>query len=96
MGTELRTTSLIMRNEDLLYSDIGEEVLLLNEDLGSCFTLNETAARLWYLLRKPMKLMSIADMLMEEYEIDRDTCLDEITSLVRRLIDKNIVIPIKS
>lgn len=88
---QLQTASIVVCNEESLYSEIGEEMLVLNEEAGSCFTLNSTASRIWQLLEKPQSLDNLVDILMEEYQVDRDDCMKEVRSVIHRLIDKGVV-----
>ena len=50
-----------------------------NVNLSNVFTLNETAAQLWMQLeRRDASPEELADKLCEEYDVDKDTALNDV------------------
>ncbi len=64
--------------ENILVAE-GEE----NIDFSNIISMNETSAYLWNKLKdKDFTVDDMVNLLLEEYEVDRDTALNDCTALV--------------
>jgi hypothetical protein len=75
----------------LVSADLGEEVILLHLENGLYFGLGNVGARIWQLLQDPVKVDEIERVLLEEYDVDADTCHTEVVDLLNRLVEENLV-----
>lgn len=63
----ISVTSKFVIGKDVSFTDIGNEAIILNLKDNNFYTLNETAAKIWKLLRKKKTLKEIADIFAQEY-----------------------------
>ena len=49
------------------------------------FGLNAVGARIWNLIQEPRTMQDIRDLLLEEYEVDREHCENDLLALLHRL-----------
>jgi hypothetical protein len=80
-----------IQNKKVIQSKIGDEVVMLDMDSGFYFGLNSVASIIWGKLEKPISLEDVINELLEEYNIDRDTCEKDTMAFWAHLLDKNII-----
>ena len=65
--------------------DLGGEAVLLNLETGQYYGLDPVGARIWELLRSPHSVQSLQAAILEEYEVDSETCLRDLSSIIAAL-----------
>ncbi len=66
---------------------IGDEQM----SFGGIMTLNPVGAFIWKLLENGATKEELADAVLKEYEIDRDTASSDIDKYIAKLREKNII-----
>ncbi|WP_047497204.1 PqqD family protein [Terriglobus sp. TAA 43] len=72
MATEIRGDSVIGRAEGWLSAWVGEELVMMGADTGTCISLSPTGGRTWELLERPQQLDSLVNELAREYDATED------------------------
>jgi hypothetical protein len=80
-----------IQNKKVIQSKIGEEVVMLDMDSGFYFGLNSVASIIWSKLEIPISFEEIIDQLMNEYNIDRQTCEIDTKAFWNQLLEKDII-----
>jgi len=75
----------VRRGTSLLEARIDGELVGLHVDRGACFGFNATATRIWELIEQPKRLFELRDILIEEYEVDPETCESHLRALLDEL-----------
>jgi hypothetical protein len=88
---QITSESTVAPTRRLVSADLGEEVILLHLETGLYYGLENVGARIWKLLQKPVKVGEIESALLDEYEVEPETCHAEVVTLLQRLIDQNLV-----
>jgi pyrroloquinoline quinone biosynthesis protein D len=70
----------------VLGKDLGDEYLFYDSDGDEVHTLNGPAREIYLLCDGTRTLEEIADAVVESYEIDAETALEDVGSTVERLI----------
>jgi hypothetical protein len=83
--------SIVNRTADLPFSRIDEELLAIDEKAGYFYSLNESAARVWELVKNPVPVESICVRLCEEYAVDEITCREDLFQLLQSLQDAGLL-----
>ena len=78
------------RNADVIFRQVGDEALLVPVannvgDLGSIYTLNETAARLWELIDGRRDVEELIRLLADEYAVSGNAIRQDVFELVVQL-----------
>lgn len=82
-GFELRTVC----KENIIVA-FGEE----NIDFSKVISLNESAALMWRaVLGKDFSAEDMADALMQEYEVDRETALKDAQAMLRQWLEVGLI-----
>lgn len=77
--------------EDVLSSEVGDEIVLLNLASGNYFGIVGVAARIWNLLFTEVSIDEIVNTIVREYEVDHDRARKDLTMLVRELAEEGLV-----
>lgn len=81
-------------NKTVLSSKLETEFILLSIDAGYYFGLDSVASRIWELLsEKPYTVDELADHLLEEYEVDRQTCLEDVQAFIDDMAFRKLITP---
>ena len=75
----------ITRSESAVYTEVGEEIVALNLTKGVCYGLDQIAARIWQLLETPRSAAEIAEILVDEFDVSPEVCLQQTLDFLREL-----------
>jgi len=82
---------IVSRSEGLIQAEVDGELVALHIDNGACYGFNATATRIWALLEQPRSLSEIRDALLSEYDVDAETCMAEVTEVLKDLQQDGLV-----
>lgn len=82
---------LITRTGTLMEAEIDEEIVGLSVERGACFGFNETASAIWRLTAEPVRRSQLLLALMDRYDVDRDTCAEELDGLLDELRQSGLI-----
>jgi len=72
-------------------ADVSDEVVVVNLSSGRYYGLDPVGARVWDLLRTKRRVEEIRDALLDEYDVDRETCGRDLLALIGRLAEAGLV-----
>lgn len=70
---------------EVLRSDLGEEIALLDPLKNTYFTLNATGAVIWNALQTPASLAQVCQAVADEYDIDPAICAEDVKQVLADL-----------
>lgn len=77
---------------DQIASKVAGETVILNHNKGAYYGLDEVGVLIWDTLEKgPQTIDSLCDVVVDEYEIDKETCKSDIDMLLKDLISEKLV-----
>jgi hypothetical protein len=76
---------MVRRQGGLIEAEVDGELIGLEVDQGLCYGFNGTATRIWALIEEPRRLSELQARLLEEYEVDAETCARELKVLLEEL-----------
>ncbi len=91
ISIEFRPGSIIGRAKDIPFNQLDDEMLAIDASVGLCYSLNETAGRVWDLIATPISLDAICTQLLREYAVDEQTCRQEVIALLTSLHNAGLV-----
>jgi hypothetical protein len=83
--------SSIVAVKQTVYSDLGDEVAILNLRSGEYFGLNPVGAFVWVLIQEPKTIGEICDAVVREFDVTAERCQQDIAVLVGELRAQNLV-----
>ena len=63
----------------------------MNLEIGRYFTLNEVGSRIWEFIEKNNEVEGIINGLLEEYDVSREMCREQVYIYIEDLIQYGIV-----
>lgn len=76
---------------DVLASEFGDELIILNLRDGVYYGLEDVGARIWQLLQRPISVAALRDALVTEFEVDPTRCEQDVLTLLADLAGKGLV-----
>jgi len=76
---------------DVVFRELGGEMVLLNLKTGVYFGLNETGAQMWTLLMNLQEPARVVSALEQEYAASRAQLEQDLASLLSSLREKGLV-----
>jgi hypothetical protein len=76
---------LVKRKGGLIEAEVDGELVALHVDNGTCYGFNGTATRIWQLVEEPKRLSELRDTLMAEFDVDAETCDQDLRALLKDL-----------
>ena len=87
----LELDSCIVRDPDLVATEMDGELVMMSIERGEYFGLNRVGSRIWELLHSPMRMHELCDRLEQEFEIDAARCREEVLAFVGELLEQGLV-----
>ena len=82
---------IVSRDGGLIEAEVDGELIGLEVDKGLCYGFNGTATRIWALIEEPKRLSELEARLLEEYDVDPETCARELRALLEELRTDGLV-----
>ena len=80
-------------NNKVLSSKIGNEAVLMCMEAESYYGLDPIGSRIWELLTEsPKTVEEIIDVLLQEYEVDQETCSRDVHSFIDEMISRKLIL----
>ena len=84
--------SVIHRDPDQEFSKIDEEIIMLNVNKGEYYALNDVASRIWEMIDAPVQVNELLNKLIQEFEVDTETCKKDTLKCLEDFRSKSIII----
>lgn len=81
----------MQRAPDVIFKQVGEELVLLDFDGAVYYGLDEVGARIWQLLGETDSVDAIVERLMGEYDVTRETLRADVERLLEELASRGLV-----
>jgi len=76
----------------MVSGNMDGEVVMLSLQRGEYFGLDKIGSRIWELIEQTMKVDEVRIILMDEYDVDEETCLNDLIEFLEDLQNKGLVI----
>ncbi len=83
--------SVVSQIDDIVASDIDDEKVMMSIEKGEYFGLDPIGSRVWELIENPVRVSALIDELLLKYDVDRETCEDDVLAFLRELHEAGIV-----
>lgn len=86
------------KNKDFIVREIaGETILVPSEetahDFNGMISLTDTAAFIWEHIEEVKDFNELVDMMLNEYDIDRETAMVDISCFIVKLLEYGMIRP---
>jgi len=96
MDASLSVHSIVIAASEQVSCPLGDESAILNLKNTVYYGLNPVGARVWSLLQRPRRISELRDALLEEYEVDADSCERDLLELLQKMRTEGLIEIVKS
>jgi hypothetical protein len=76
----------------MLANDLSDtETVMLDIERGTYFGVQEVGKAIWDHLEHPTTVDDLCSHLMDEFEVDRDTCLEQVQAFLGDLLEHRLI-----
>lgn len=80
-------------SETAVFSNLGEEAVILDPKKGSYYGLNDVGVVVWdQIATSPKSLAELCESVMEIYSVDKQECENDVEELIGQLVKAGLVI----
>lgn len=83
--------SVISVTKEAVHCDLEDEVVILGLKDGVYYGLNPVGSFIWKLIQKPISVKEIKEAILKEYDVDEETCENDLQELLGDLLDKGLI-----
>lgn len=87
----ININNLVSRRNDIDTTDLNGEIVMMDLEKGRYFSLNGVGSRIWEIIEEPIGINKIVDCLLEEYDVNRNECEENVLEFLGKLDDANII-----
>jgi hypothetical protein len=80
----------VSASDAVLASPLGGEVVLLEPDAGTYYSLNEVGARIWDMIRDPVSVESVWEQIAREYDVEPAQAEADVLRLLTELVEHGL------
>ena len=88
---EIAPNQKIVRKEEVLASNLEDELVMMNLESDSYYGMNAVGSRIWELLERPLALAELYALLQEEFDVDGETCQRDVLPFIQKIIDEKLL-----
>lgn len=84
--------SVITLIKELDVTDLAGEKVMIDFSTGKYFLLKGVANDIWDYIQSPITIREITDKLLEQYEVDEETCYNSVIQFIQQLYNNKFII----
>ena len=84
-------SSSVKISKNILFREMQGEAVLLNTETGLYFGLDPSGTAAWQMMQKQKELRGVLDGLLQEYEVDAETCREDLLKFASTLQKNGLV-----
>ena len=82
---------MVVATGEQISADLGDEAVILGVRTGSYYGLDQVGLVIWNLLQTPRAVSDIRDAVLEEYEVEREVCEQDLLAFLNDLTAKSLI-----
>ncbi len=77
--------------QDQVSCDLGGESVILALKAGVYYGMNPLGTFIWNSIQKPIKISSLKDQILKEYQVEPDQCERDLVELIKNLLANGLI-----
>ena len=83
--------SIITKHKNISDTEIDGDKVMMDLEKGKYFMLNAVASEIWSMINQPRSIKEIIQKLLEQYEVNYDTCEKQVIDFVEYLASSDLI-----
>lgn len=88
---KLTMDSHLLRSKDLVAANMDGDTVMMSIESGHYFGIGGIGSRVWELLEFEVTLSDLMASILNEYEIDEEACLNDLSEFISKLAKEGLV-----
>ncbi len=84
-------TLVVTCNAEIPSSRLDDDLLAIDQRAGYCYSMNDSAARIWELIATPKAVGDVCTALCQEFIVDRETCMRDLSEILSAMREAGLV-----
>jgi hypothetical protein len=89
------STIVVGCKDGLVEANVGDEILALSVEQGTCYGMNRVGSRIWQLIEKPIRISDLCAALLAQYKVDPDICERQVIDLLEELRAEGLIVTVE-
>lgn len=89
---KIRGDSRIQLDPELLYSKVGEEIVLLKLESGKYYKVDTVGSHIWELIRQPISLDELCGQLAAEFDAPPEQIRQDVVVFLDRCLEDRLIL----
>lgn len=82
----------ICQSKEIDSTDLNGDKVMMDLEKGKYFALNSIGSRIWDLIENKISIKEVINKLLEEYEVDKDTCEKTVGEFIDKMNKENLIV----
>jgi hypothetical protein len=83
----------VQRNtKNLLTSEVGDEMVMMDMDGGNYISLNKIGRVIWEQMAQPIQVSELINYLTTRFNVDKATCAADTIEYLQRMLEQKVII----
>ncbi len=83
--------SIAYHDPEMVAAPMGDELVMFSLDRGMYYGLDDIASHIWQHLAEPISVTNLCSALLDEFDVDRETCENDTLDLLNWLYRQGLV-----
>lgn len=88
---KITNESEVYRKEEVVFSTIENEVVIMNIKSGNYYLLNSVSSSIWEIIENPIKVSDIYLKLLNKYKITPTQCKEDTLEILNKFLEENLI-----
>ena len=88
---KLDLNSQVKQKQSIYSSNIDDEAVMLNVEIGKYFGMNPIATDIWQKITAPTSIKSLIAELTSEYDISEEDCQKDVMLFLEKLMENGLI-----
>jgi len=87
----IQMDTIIVQTKGLISADMDNEKVMMSIEQGKYYGLDAVGSYIWELLVQPVSVKQIIARLLEEYEVEANTCQKDVLAFLNKMHAKGVI-----
>ncbi|MDH6060134.1 PqqD family peptide modification chaperone [Chrysosporum bergii ANA360D] len=83
INTDISENCIVVAVKEQIFSEVGQEAVILHLNTGIYHGVNEVGTRIWNLIQQPKAVKDIKQILLQEYAVTSEDCDRDLIALLK-------------
>ena len=90
-ANEFAETTTIVAADHCISTVVDGETVILHQDAGEYYSVNEVGTLIWELIQQPQTLDDLSRAIVSEYDVAYEQCQSDVSEMLAEMANENLV-----